>query len=229
MKVNDNTFYVFDSGSAEGPFIKAFFEESPLKKLPNGRCHLYFRDKPLKIAIRERQFTGIMWADPWTCLIQDTVLDLFQNAGLTGFEVLPVDARYLFPTPKPIPKVWQLNVTGWGGVARLDSGIHRVPDPEDLGRLIYSNCTNQEMLIDRTQWDGSDFFTVWPLPAYWWITPRVVHLFQDYGLKKYALTPLGHLRFTPPTALSPGFAPGGLRYFLPDSLAHEIGDPLGIY
>jgi hypothetical protein len=179
--------------------------------------------------VRKRQFADIIWAGFWTCLISDPVLRLFQTEGVTGFDAYPADARLMFPHEPNEATYWQISVSGWGGFVHPDSGIHQVFDPTRAGKLLYSPCTNPETIIDTSQWDGSDFFIVWPLPMYWWISPKVVGLLEKHRLKRYEMAPPADLRFGSPVADNIGFMPGRLRHYFEDERARLIGESLGIY
>ena len=53
------------------------------------------------------------WYGEW--LIQDHVLRVLRDNGITGFEVKLVDARFAKSDSAP-PVLWELVVTGWGGL-----------------------------------------------------------------------------------------------------------------
>ena len=69
-----------------------------------------------------------------------------------------------------------------------------------------------------------EVFIMWPLPAFIFVTERVVQVFKENGLKgaEFAKT----FPVLPPGI---GFSPQRLSYSMPQDRAHEIGDPLGIY
>ncbi|MGB9619005.1 MAG: double-CXXCG motif protein [Armatimonadota bacterium] len=161
----------------------------------------------------------------WTwlseCLVQDHVLELFRRAGLTGYEVKPVKARFKRTTETP-PRLWELVVTGWAGVAPPESGIRLVEKCEGCGYLKYSDCDDPERLIDPSQWDGSDFFIVWPLPKFIFVTDRVAKLIRENRLTGVVLKDPRKL-----TNLD-GFSPGRLSDWMPEARARELGGPLGI-
>jgi hypothetical protein len=53
-------------------------------------------------------------------------------------------------------------------MANPESGIrfNEVSSSPEYGFLRYTDLRDAEKLIDVTQWDGSDFFMVWPLPRF---------------------------------------------------------------
>jgi hypothetical protein len=149
---------------------------------------------------------------------------------VSGFEVVPAEVRLMFPHERHQAVFWQLWVTGWGGISSPESGIRQLEDPNRPGKLVYGPCTNLRAIIDPRQWDGSDFFFVWPLPAFWWITPKVVDILQQNKLKWFRLVPPEQLTtLKEETVDGIAFMPGRLRYYFDDERARLIGEPLGIY
>jgi len=81
-------------------------------------------------------------------------------------------------------------------------------------------------LLDEKQWDGSDFFVVWPFPRFIFVTARVAEF-----IKKNKLT---GVRLKKPKDVeigedSVGISPGRLSNRMPEKRAHELGDPLDIF
>jgi len=58
-----------------------------------------------------------------------------------------------------LPKVWELEVQGRGGNAHPDSGIRLLYVCPECGYNVYSSFQNG-IIVDESQWDGSDFFTI---------------------------------------------------------------------
>lgn len=195
----------------------------------DGDTHSWLFQRPFRCVVRKHQMADIIWSGWIQCLISDRVLNLFRDEGITGFEVHPADPRLMFPHDPKDAVFWLLTVTGWGGMARPDSGITRLEeDPSGLGRLVYSPCTNPGAIIDAKQWDGSDFFIVWPLPNYWWVTTKVAALLKRHKLKRFRLLPPQELSFSIKSG-EVGFSPGRLRQYFSEDRAKQIGEPLGIY
>jgi hypothetical protein len=78
-------------------------------------------------------------------------------------------------------------------------------------------------LIDWEQWDGSDFFMVWPMPRFVFISNRVASFIQEEEISGVQVVQVSNLR---PTR---GFSPGGLRIWMDDDRARLLGQPLDIY
>ena len=156
------------------------------------------------------------------CLIQEPTRLIFESEGLSGFSLLPARAK-IKKTGCPIP-VHELAVTGWGGVAPDASGIKEVERCRGCGLLVYSRLENPEELIDIRNWDGSDFFIIWPLPRFRFVTERVVEACQRHGITGVAFS-----QNWPTTRReSTGYSPGRLSYYMPRERAHYLGNALGI-
>lgn len=199
------------------------------------------RTTDLSILLTSKRITDFVWA--WECIIQDRVLRMFREEGFTGFEVKPVKARMKIREKHPdpcddnpglkvedaaqieIPTLWELVVTGWAGVAPEESGIRLEKSCPGCGHLHYSGYDDASLLIDEKQWDGSDFFIVWPLPLFIFVTDRVARFIRKHKLTGARLQASETLQDTYP----PGFSPGRLSYYMPEERAREIGEPLGIY
>lgn len=205
-------------------------------------------DIALPVLVTSRKLKDFVWTWNFNCLVQDRVLDLFRSLGFTGFEVLPIEARAKRRKPGAdwdenvrafmeeqaasieIPRLWEIMVTGWGGIAPPESGIKFLGYKECCIKGVtgpsYSKLTNAHYLIDEKQWDGSDFFIVWPIAKYIFVSDRVAKIIKNNKLRGCKLEPS--------EALVDPFAgytynPCGLRYYLPEKRAREIGEPLGIY
>ncbi len=202
------------------------------RRMSDGGCCWFEFERPFRCIVRKSQMADILWGTlGLDCLISDRVLNIFRSEGITGFAVQRADARLMFPHDPKEAVFWTLSVTGWGGVARSESGMRRLDEPSMPDRFVYTPASDPAMIIDESQWDGSDFFMVWPMPAYRWVTSRVADIVARYKLK--------HVRLIPPAEMTVltesgnkngiGFTPEGLRHYLPEPRARKIGESLGIY
>lgn len=156
----------------------------------------------------------------WTwysdCLITDRVADLFRQAKFTGYELKPVTVAKVYKyhkekditfidgkawgitkvtrdrKPKPIPPLWELVVTGKGGNAHPKSGIKLKYECKTCG-LTYYTGFGKGLYVDEKQWDGSDFFTIWPLPKYYLVTERVKNFAEVNKLTNCKFIPMEEL------------------------------------
>lgn len=180
----------------------------------------------LSIALRGAGVEDFVWTWLRNCLIQDHVLDLFRRSGFTGFDVKPVKARFKRASEQQPPRLWELVTTGWAGMASAKSGIRLIEHCNACGLRRYSAWTDAKNLIDSAQWDGSDFFMVWPLSKYIFVTSRVADMIRDRGLSGIVLRPSTDLVFPP--HVIPEIGGGRLSYWMPEEQARKLGGPLGI-
>jgi hypothetical protein len=167
-----------------------------------------------------------VWTWSSECLITDRVLDLFRLSGFAGFETRPVRTRCK-RQGSAAPRLWELIVTGWAGMAPPESGIELIEDCPACGHKVYSAWTDPEKLIVPSQWDGSDLFMVWPLPGHVFVSERVARVVLNYELSGVIAKPSGSLIF--PHQIIPEVTPGRLSYYMPENRARELGERLGIY
>jgi hypothetical protein len=158
------------------------------------------------------------------CLIQERLKRIFEDAGLTGFFTRPAKAKATM-TGISFP-VSELVITGWGGIASPASGIREVERCASCGLLRYSGIEEPSKLVDPENWDGSDFFMMWPLPRYRFVTERVVQV-----CRKHKVTGVEFTQDFPASQgnVISGYSPGRLSYYMPADRAHVLGDAAGIF
>jgi hypothetical protein len=181
------------------------------------------RVSDLSVVLPGTTIDDFIWTWQSDCLIQDRALKLFQERGFTGFQVKPARARFKRAETGQAPTLWELVVTGWAGMAPAESGIRVKQRCPACGHTTYTGCAVPARLIDESQWDGSDFFIVCPLPKFKFVTSRVAESIREAELTGANLRPLRDMK---PTK---GYGPGRLSYFMPERRARELGEPLGIY
>lgn len=179
----------------------------------------------LRVILPNRPVQDFVWTWISDCLIQDHVLELFKQNSLTGYMVKPVKARFKRSGSPAPPRLWEVVVTGWGGMASADSGVRLLESCPGCGHLRYSAETPGSKIIDPAQWDGSDFFIVWPYPRFILISDRVAQLIRDNRIEGAQLQRFEENR---KPRVGDGLSPGRLSYWFPLERAKEIGRPLGI-
>jgi hypothetical protein len=183
------------------------------------------RISPLDMVVPCKSPPDVIFTWMTECLIQERVKRIFEEERLTGFITLPAKAR-VEKTGMPLD-VSELMITGWGGMAPPASGIREVERCQDCGHLVYSPIEEPRELINPKNWDGSDFFMIWPLPRFHFVTERVVEVCKKHGVSGVTFernfpTRSGRIK-------SSGYTPGRLSYYMPTERAHALGDPLGIF
>jgi len=107
------------------------------------------RISELALAVKHnRRDELIVW--PWIglCIIHASLLDRFWESGFTGYWTRPATLR--FRDGEVSREYRELDVTGWAGIARPESGVHVVKDCPACHWKKYSRLTGAEHLID---WD----------------------------------------------------------------------------
>jgi hypothetical protein len=172
---------------------------------------------------------GIVQDFTWTwqgeCLMKDRVVDLFQQEGFTGFSIKTVKARFKNGANEP-PTLWELVRTGWGGLAKSESGITRTRYCHECKSVRYSGVKDARQLIDELQWDGTDFFIVWPMPRFIFVSDRVASFVQKHRFTGVILKSAEELKQDP--AIIDGYSPGRLSDWMSECRARELGEAAGI-
>lgn len=240
-KAGSTVFWVLDSSDTTRGLAEGGYETEPSITCPldSGHQRAGRRIGDLNVALTSTWMLDFVWMwvgiDP---LLPERTLAIFRAAGLTGFDVQPVTVRWkvrtMQPGPEeltpdsnpgmaervaartPVPRLWELVVTGWGGVIPPEFGMRLVRSCPACGSKRYVCFMDLERLIDEHQWDGSDFFKVWPF-GYTFVTDRVARLMQEHGLRGAQLRPLSWQR---PEEI-PCSAPS-LSEYLPAARAREV-------
>jgi hypothetical protein len=120
----------------------------------------------------------MIWTTPWThCLIHERLASGMERSGFTGYSLLPAEVRFRDGT---ISRDYQrLVVTGWGGLARPESGVRLISECKGCIWRKYSPLKDPTRLIDKSQWTGEDLFIVWPMPGDRLISRRVAEYFES--------------------------------------------------
>jgi hypothetical protein len=186
----------------------------------------WYRINDLIVKLRSPKVRDISSTWHSDYLITDRVASFFREAGFTGYSLRHVDVR-LPNTDRyrgvPAPVLWEFKVTGWGGIAPESSGIKMVTICPACCYTHYTDFTNPERLIDESQWDGSDFFFVWPMPRDYFITERVKTVVQANKLSGVEIITPDKLKGD-----KWGLSPGKLRDHMDRERAKKLGGHLGI-
>jgi hypothetical protein len=178
----------------------------------------------LSVILPSGPIGDFVWTWYGELLVQDRALDVLRANGLAGFEVKTANARFQGSTDQP-PPLWEIVVTGWAGMADPASGIRldKQKSCDACGELLYTGLVRPDLLIDNSKWDGSDFFMVWPLPKFVFVTDRVVRTLREHNL-----TGVRSLKASEVEPPADGFGPGRLSYWMSEARAKVLGRPFGI-
>ena len=183
------------------------------------------RTSPLSVILNSNsnRHANILWTWQGECLVTNRVAELLRSKGLSGYALNPVKARYR-DAQQIAPALNELVVKGWGGIAPMESGIRQLKSCSACGLLEYSCFTDGDRLIPVNDWDGSDFFMVWPLPRYIFVTDRVAEAIRERSFSDMRLQRPADLQCPANSTLSPG----RLSYWMPKDDAARLGGDLDI-
>ncbi len=120
-----------------------------------------------------------IWTYMSECVVTDTVARLMTQEKLTGFRLrdasLVTSGRSIMKNANSLPKVWELEVQGKGGDADPESGIRLLYVCPECGYTAYSSF-QRGIIVDESQWDRTDVFTVNGYRRHIIITERVKDL-----------------------------------------------------
>jgi hypothetical protein len=227
--MQDPTFWSLESHMQEQRLARGVKGEVNFETLfcpiDDGHQRAGKRLSNLSVSLPRPPVEDFVWTWLSDCLIKDSVLELFKKNGFSGFDVKPVRAIFKRSDTEP-PPLWELLETGSGGIAPPESGIRFIGSCPGCSFRSYSAWTDPERLIDQSQWDGSDFFSVWPVHKLF-ITERVMRAIRDNKLKGYVVKPLREVVF--PKSIIPEVNAGPLPERIPRREALELCAKLGGY
>ena len=178
----------------------------------------------LSVKLTSHEVPDVVWTWYSECLVQERVLNLLRQNSVTGYTTRQATVRFKHPAKKRVPFLWELVVTGWGGLAPPDSGVSLLEYDRCCGRMVYSDATNPSVLRPTEQWDGSDIFMMWPYPRYILAVDRVAKLLMDNKVSGILPTSFSERRRSDLGTLMPG----RLSNWFSADRVREIGRPLGI-
>jgi hypothetical protein len=147
----------------------------------------------LRIELPSSKVPNLMRTQLHDWIITEKTATLFEEAGFIGYRLRPVTVVKVGKgNRKDVPELWEFIVMGKGGEAALKSGIRVRYECTVCDLKRYTDFRNG-LFIDEYQWDGSDFFTVWPLPKYIIVTERVKNFIEQRNLSNCRLIPTEEL------------------------------------
>jgi hypothetical protein len=114
-------------------------------------------------------------------------------------------ARLHTTTETPLSRdALELRVSGWGGVAPRKSGVQVTSECPVCKWRVYSDYTDPNELFSVDEWDGSDFFIIWPMPRFIMVTRSVRNYLLKARYSGIKLRTLRELRAGPGGTITPG-------------------------
>jgi len=168
-------FFVLDSGPNDETLEGCVWDESARMadgfsaKLLEGyypssnRCPIHRWDiggitiPATSVELAQRRIRDFVWT-PGDCLLPERTLNLFLEAGFTGFEAVPMKVAHIRRyRGTDFPKLWLLKVTGRAGPEVPQAGRVRGEPCPYCGCREGSVNTIDGIYVDPERWDGSDF------------------------------------------------------------------------
>ncbi len=163
---------------------------------------------------------SLVWTWYGELLASQAVVDLLRVNGFTGFNAIPAIVRTR-RAEMVRTAFFELCITGWGGLPARESGIRRIQHCPGCNLSIYSCFDDGKHLIDVDQWDGSDFFFVWPAPRFLFVPAGVVEMLTREKISGWAARELAEVN------CSSQLTPGALDCWLPLDKIDEIRARVG--
>lgn len=183
------------------------------------------RRTPLSVWLPSLNVPDFVWTWTGECLITAGAAEILDRHRVSGYELRPATGHFRSDDAIAALELWELVVTGWGGIAPAASGVRLLAERScaACGLLVYSSFSDPQKLVDPVGRRDGDLFIVWPYPKLILTNDRVAEIIRSAELRGADLTPLGDLTATSETA-----TPGRLSFWMPEARAHAIGDALGI-
>ena len=154
----------------------------------------------LNIILPSPRLGDFVWTWYHECIVQRRTLNLFKEAGVTGFEIRPVTVERVNGlrkgTPATSPELFELWIIGQGGHAHPDSGIRLMDHCPYCGWTKYSSF-RAGLGVDPAQWDGSDMFRQIEYRGFIIVTEKVKEIIVSNHLTNCTLTPVKDLEWGP--------------------------------
>lgn len=124
------------------------------------------RLRPLRLIAPVRPLTDFQWTQYDECVVNARVKAAFTEAEISGVTFRKVESFTTAGDRFNTHELHELVVTGWGGMARENSGVKVIEECPYCHRRVFSCFTSPGQMFDLERWDGSDVFLIWPLPRY---------------------------------------------------------------
>lgn len=143
----------------------------------------------------------------WTvyneAIVGPEIVELFEKENVTGVKFRRV-IPYLTTGDQFSREMYEMYVVGDGGNAPESSGIRPIEICPHCGFCIFTGYQNTNDVFNIDEWDGSDIFTIWPLPRFIVASDSVIELLDRESITGVAAVSLSKL----PVCLSGTLTPG---------------------
>lgn len=170
---------------------------------------------PLSAMFTSGRIGDVVWSYYGHIILSSRAVDIFRRAEITGYHTEPVElgGREYF----------LLHVTGWGGLVSAESNVYKSRYCEKCALAQYRVRALPSRVVDSSRWDGSDIFTVWPLPRAPFATARVCEMLTSERVTGIVCVPEAAV-----LRRSESYSPGRLSDYMPIEQAAQRGRDSGI-
>lgn len=144
----------------------------------------------MRINIKVKRVADFLWTFLSECIISNEVAAALKEDDITGYLLKRVTT---LNTEVP-NSLWEFQAIGQGGYAQKDSGINLKQRCDYCGFEIYSAFKNG-IIVDETNWDGSDIFTVNGYPRYILVTEKVKDVIEKQKFSGLIFIPSHELKW----------------------------------
>ncbi len=202
-------------------------EEAPDCGYMTITCPIHKRAKRtmggLSIIVHPLGMKDFTWTWNGDVLVSLRALRVFEKRRVTGFEARPAKVCYPETIKQRPPDLFELVVTGWGGLAAPASGVTLTSFCLTCGHRQY-RIAEPSRLIDPAAWDGSDLFIVWPLPRYHFASKRLASILRQEGVSGVEFISAPEI----PVERGASVSPGTLSLSMPEHRARELEERFGV-
>jgi hypothetical protein len=160
------------------------------------------RPSPLRLVFLGTATTDVMWTPYCEPIVSTELAEQLINSNFQGVSTAPVVLENTTGEERS-EDYSELRCIGWGGMAPGCSGIRVLEHCPHCSWRVYSEYTVPSRLFDVDRWDGSDFFVIWPLSRYVFVTEAVKAFFEMNKLSGVGFRPLHELEATIAGTLTP--------------------------
>lgn len=190
----DNCIYATISGTGDKPT----WQSSICPTCGHSKFTRQVRD--LSVELYGSVLCDFVWTDSPDILVRAALMDLLRNSPLTGFAFRNINVVAWWQTDpttqetidwligNTAPELFQVLVLGKGGSILLQNKPRIESACAICGTLIYAPL-EKGILVDSSQWDGSDVFVMQEFPGYILVTERFLRFLTAHQVQNYIAIP----------------------------------------
>lgn len=203
------------------------FETEPCKADPKHARHQR-RSRPLRVIAPVRPRSDFQWTHYNDCIVSARVKAVMVESAISGVAFREVETFTTAGDRFATHELYELVVTGWGGMAPASSGVTVIEECPFCRRRVFSRFTDPGRMFDLERWDGTDIFLIWPLPKFIFAMGSVRDLLARNGFSGVGICPITTVPMHPLiTTLTPGSIADWFDGARVQELSRAVEDSLG--